>query len=264
MRIIGCDLHARQQTLAMLDTVTGEVVNRTLQHEGNEVRKFYSELPRPALVGIEAIGPMQWFLNLLEELNINCQVGGATKIRAAEPRKQKHDRRDAELILKLLVEKRFPAIWRPSKELLDLRALLLHCHHWVRLRTQVQNALQAIALASYVGLILREYSSGTHQRLGALTKQGSPFLRFLWNEVGALAMRRDPELQRFYRRKLVQKGLGKVSVAAARKLGIRLWIMLRDQIDYEEFCRRGQKQSGAACAGMLEVGNGANRHRPVD
>ena len=62
MRIIGCDLHARQQTLAMLDTETGEVVNRTLMHEGNQVREFYSELPRPVLVGIEAIGPMQWFL----------------------------------------------------------------------------------------------------------------------------------------------------------------------------------------------------------
>ena len=148
MRIIGCDLHARQQTLAMLDTVSGEVVNRSLQHEGNEVREFYSELPRPVRVGVEAIGPMQWFLNLLEELGIECQVGDATKIRAAEPRKQKHDRRDAELILKLLVERRFPAIWRPSKEQLDLRALLLHRHHWVRLRTQIQNALQAIALAN--------------------------------------------------------------------------------------------------------------------
>ncbi len=68
MRIIGCDLHARQQTLAMLDTVSGEVVNRTLMHEGNEVREFYAQLPPPVLVGIEAIGPMQWFLNLLEEL----------------------------------------------------------------------------------------------------------------------------------------------------------------------------------------------------
>jgi hypothetical protein len=58
---------------------------------------------------------------------------------------------------------------------------------------------------------------------------------------------------------------GKPRVEAARKLGIRLWIMLRDQIDYQEFRRRGQKQqSGAACAGMLEVGNGANSHRPVD
>jgi len=344
----------------MLDTATGEVVNRTLMHEGHEVREFYSQLPRPVLVGLEAIGPMQWFLNLLEELGIECRVGDATKIRAAEPRKQKHDRRDAELILKLLVEKRFPAIWRPSKELLDLRALLLHRHHWVRLRTQIQNALQAIALAnglrrgpglwshdgqakiaflplpphasyrrsalqamyrkideeveklteqvaqqarqragaqlllthpgvgpvtalatevflgdprrfadgkalaSYVGIIPREYSSGERQRFGGLSKQGSPLLRFLWGEAAAHAARRDPELQRFYRRKLVQKGLGKARVAVARKLGIRLWIMLRDQIDYQEFCRHGQKQSGAICAGMLEVGYGANRHRPVD
>ena len=98
-----------------------------------------------------------------------------------------------------------------------------------------------------------------------MTKQGSPLLRFLWCEAGAHAVRRDPELKRFYRRKLVQKGLGKARVAVARKLGIRLWIMLRDEIDYQEFCRRGQKQqSGTACAEVLEVGNGANRHRPID
>ena len=58
-------------------------------------------------------------------------------------------------------------------------------------------------------------------------------------------MRKDEELKRFYRRKLAQKGLGIAMVAAARKLGIRLWIMLREQIDYEEFCRRG-RQSGEA------------------
>jgi transposase len=148
MRIIGCDLHARQQTLAMLETTTGEVVNLTLMHEGNEVRDFDPELPRPVLVGIEATGSMQWFLNLMEELGIECRVGHPAMIRVAEPREQKHDRRDADLILKLLVENRFPAIWLPSKELLDLRALLLHRHQWVRIRTRVQNALQAIALAN--------------------------------------------------------------------------------------------------------------------
>jgi hypothetical protein len=58
MRIIGCDLHARQQTLAMLDTATGEMVNLTLMHEGNEVREFYSGLPRPVRVGVEATGSM--------------------------------------------------------------------------------------------------------------------------------------------------------------------------------------------------------------
>jgi len=57
--------------------------------------------------------------------------------------------------------------------------------------------------------------------------------------------------------------LGKARVAVARKLGIRLWIMLCDQIDYEEFCRRGEKQSGAACAGMPGTGLVSN-HREVD
>jgi transposase len=339
----------------MLDTTTGEVVNLTLQHEGDSVREFYSQLPRPVRVGIEATGSMQWFLNLMEELGIECQVGHPATIRAAEPRKQKHDRRDADLILKLLVENRFPSIWLPSKELLDLRALLLHRHQWVRMRTRVQNALQAMALAnglrrgaslwsqagqaklgslplaphtdhrrselqalyakfekeieklgervekqagerptalrlmthpgvgpitalatdvflgdptrfadgqalaSYVGIIPKEYSSGGRQRLGGLSKQGNPLLRFLWCEAAIHAVRRDPELQRFYRRKLFQKGLGKARVAAARKLGIRLWIMLRDQIDYHEFCRRGQmrQKNGSACAGMPELRYGA-------
>jgi transposase len=362
MRIIGCDLHTRQQTVAMLDTTTGAVERQTLRHDGSNTREFYSSLPRPVLVGIEATGSMHWFLNLMEQLGIECQVGHPGKIRAAEPRKQKHDRRDAELILTLLVENRFPSIWLPSKELLDLRALLLHRHQWVRMRTRIQNALQAIALAnglrrgpslwsqtgqdmiaslplaphtahrrselqamygkfqaeieklnqrveeqackrpgarllmthpgvgpitalatdvflgdptrfadgkalaSYVGIIPREYSSGGRQRLGGLSKQGNPLLRFLWGEAAAHAVRRDPELQRFYRRKLLQKGLGKAKVAVARKLGIRLWIMLRDEIDYNEFCRRGQMQqrSGDACAGMPEARNGADSHRPID
>ena len=60
------------------------------------------------------------------------------------------------------------------------------------------------------------------------------------------------------RRKLVQKGLGKARVAAARKLGIRLWIMMRDQIDYQEFCRRGKarQESGSVHAGMPDLDSG--------
>jgi transposase len=127
----------------MLDTTTGEMVNLTLMHEGNNVREFYSQLPRPVLVGIEATGSMHWFLNLMEELGIECQVGHPASIRAAEPRKQKHDRRDAGLILKLLAEKRFPAIWLPTKELLDLRALLLHRHQWVRTYADTHSELAA-------------------------------------------------------------------------------------------------------------------------
>jgi hypothetical protein len=67
----------------------------------------------------------------------------------------------------------------------------------------------------------------------------------------------DPELKRFYRRKLIQKGMGKARIAAARKLGIRLWIRMRDQIDYEEFRRRGKlRQSGEAHGGMPGYNSG--------
>lgn len=334
MRMIGCDLHASQQTIAMLDCATGEVVEKTLKHEADTVREFYAALPGPVVVGIEATGSMGWFLTLMDELAITCHVGHPAKIRKAETRRQKHDRRDAALLLELLTEDRFPSIWMPSTELRDLRALLLHRHQWVQMRTRVMNALQGLALAhgirrgaglwsragqatlaslplaphagdrrselqalldhltrhiedldervgaqarerpqarrlmthpgvgpitalatevflgdpsrfvdgkalaSYVGMIPSEYSSGDRQRLGKLTKQGNPLLRFLWCEAAIHAVRRDPVLQRFYRRKLQQKGLGKARVAVGRKLGIRLWILLRDQIDYEEFCRR--------------------------
>ncbi len=103
MKIVGCDLHARQQTIAMVDTETGEFTEKTLCHEGTAVREFYAALEGPVVVGIEATGAMQWFLELVEELSIECRVGHPAKIRAAETRKQKHDRRDARLVLDLLL-----------------------------------------------------------------------------------------------------------------------------------------------------------------
>jgi transposase len=338
----------------MLDTDSGEFVEKTLEHDSEELRNFYSRLTRQVLVGVEATGAMQWFLEWMEELGIECRVGDPAKIRAAEPRKQKNDRRDAQLLLKLLSENRFPTIWMPSTEQRDLRTLLRHRHQWVRMRASVQHTLQSMALnhglrrghslwnqagqhalralplaphasqrrkalmtlypslqesideldhevsqqvdqhpqarrlmthpgvgpitalatevflgnpmrftdgkavASYMGMIPREHSSGGRQRLGAMSKQGNALLRYLWCEAAMHAVGRDPELKRFYRRKLVQKGLGKARVAAARKLGIRLWIMLRDQIDYQEFCRRGKarQESGSVCAGMSDITNG--------
>ncbi len=65
----------------MLDTATGEVEKATLKHEGQSVREFYSTLPRPVRVGIEATGSMQWFVNLMEELGIECLVGHPATIR---------------------------------------------------------------------------------------------------------------------------------------------------------------------------------------
>ena len=80
----SCDLHARQQTIAMVDLETGEFSEKTLAHEGNMVREFYAGLDGPVVVGIEATGAMQWFLELLEELGIECRVGHPAKIRSVE------------------------------------------------------------------------------------------------------------------------------------------------------------------------------------
>jgi transposase len=112
-------------------------------------------------------------------------------------------------------------------------------------------------VASYIGMIPCEHTSGKRQRLGKMTKQGNSLLRYLWTEAVMHAVGKDPELKRFYRRKLIQKGMGKARIAAARKLGVRLWIMMRDQIDYEEFCRRGKlRQIGEAHAGRLDFNSG--------
>jgi Transposase len=129
MKIIGCDLHAAQQTIAMLDRETGEVVERTLTHEAGTVREFYAALPAPVVVGLEATGSMGWFLQLLDELGITYQVGHPATIRKAETRKQKHDRRDAALLLQLLTENRFhddvPRLRVPADDRPDFRCKAL-------------------------------------------------------------------------------------------------------------------------------------------
>lgn len=80
MQIVGVDLHARQQTISMLDTATREIVEKTLEHAGEAVREFYAGLDVLILVGVEATGSMPRFLQLMEELGIECKVGNPAKI----------------------------------------------------------------------------------------------------------------------------------------------------------------------------------------
>jgi transposase len=147
MKIIGCDFHPGYQQIAMLDLVTGEMVEKALSHERKEeVRAFYAGLEGSVRVGIEASGQSQWFERMLAELGQQVWIGDAAKIHASCERKQKTDRRDAELLLRLLAEDRFPRIWVPTAAERDERQLLLHRHKLVRMRTQVKNQLQALAL----------------------------------------------------------------------------------------------------------------------
>jgi transposase len=333
MLIIGCDYHPSWQQICWLDTETGETEEKKLEHASGEAERFYRQLPGHALVGMESTGNCQWFVELLGSLGHELWVGDALKIRACDVRAQKHDRRDAALILKLLLEGRFPRIWVPSGEEKDVRQLLIHRYKLVRIRAQVKNELQHLAMnqgitrkrklwskagekvlrelplkpwtsrrredlfriremlngqidrldcavveaaeknekaqllmtqpgvgpitsmafvltmgdvarfprgkqvASYLGLIPREYSSGGHQRFGSISKQGNRFLRMLLVEAAQVAVRCDPQMRNEYLHRCHRMAKGVAKVAAARKLAIRLYWMLRTNTGYPEVVR---------------------------
>jgi len=97
-------------------------------------------------VGMEATGFARWFERLLAELGIELWIGDAAEIKTKRVRKQKTDREDAQLLLKLLLEDRFPRVWIPNPENRDLRQLLWHRHRLVQMRTRIMNQLQALAM----------------------------------------------------------------------------------------------------------------------
>ena len=110
MKIIGCDYHPSYQQIAMVDTETGELVEGRLEHEHGEARRFYESLAGPVRVGMEAIGNAQWFERMLAELGHELWIGDAAQIRRLVVRQQKTDRRDAQHLLQLLLDERFPRI----------------------------------------------------------------------------------------------------------------------------------------------------------
>jgi transposase len=137
----GVDFHARQQTICCLKTETGELTSHELKHDHKEaLRKFYSELGAPVIVGLEASGYTPWFEQLLEELGHQVWLGDATEIRRRARRRQKNDRRDAELILELLCHDEFPRIHRPSPESREILRMLRYRHKLVKVRTLIRTA----------------------------------------------------------------------------------------------------------------------------
>jgi len=149
MMIIGVDYHPGDQYIAFADTETGECGERRLNHGDGEAEKFYQELKQRGVsvrVGMEATGYSRWFERLLAELGVEVWIGNAAKIKTKRVRKQKTDRNDAQLLLRLLLENNFPKIWVPSPENRDLRQLLWHRHRMVQMRTRIMNQLQALAM----------------------------------------------------------------------------------------------------------------------
>jgi transposase len=141
MIIIGVDFHPEFQQIASADTDTGELQERRLGHR-EEAETFYRELVTQRVrvgVGMEASGHARWFERLLGELQFELWIGDAAEIRTKRVRKQKTDRQDAQLKLRLLLEDRFPQFWVPNWENRDLRQLLWHRHRMVQARTRIMN-----------------------------------------------------------------------------------------------------------------------------
>lgn len=231
MLIIGCDFHSGFQQIAIFDNLTGEFEEKKLLHPG-QAAEFYRSQPEAVLVGMEAGAPCQWFRRLLDECGHELWVGDAAKIRASEVRKQKTDRRDAELILKLMLEKRFPKIWLPSEEERDVRQLLMDRHHRMRARTQVKNQLQSLAL-----------------------NQGLQKGKKLWSEAGRRQLRELPMMEHARRRRddLLQR------VAELDQQIAALDVLVRRQAEGREDARRLMTHPGVgpqtALAMVLTLGD---------
>ena len=119
MWIIGVDYHPSVQQIAFVNTDTGEFGERRLNHSDGEAERFYRELKAAGgsvRVGMEATGHARWFERLLAELGFELWIGDPAQIKAKRVRKQKTDRQDAQLLLQLLLEDRFPRVWIPSPE----------------------------------------------------------------------------------------------------------------------------------------------------
>ena len=173
MLIIGCDFHPGFQQVAIFDNRTGAIEEKRLQHRA-EAEQFYRSLAgQEVRVGMEACGHYPWFERLLAELGFELWMGDAAKVRASEVRKQKTDRRDAEHLLQLLMENRFPKIWVPSLEVRDVRQLLVHRHKRVQTRTRTKNQLQAMALSHGVQ---KKYKLWT--KTGRAELEQLPLLRY--------------------------------------------------------------------------------------
>lgn len=116
---------------------------------------------------------------------------------------------------------------------------------WVAFVGDASRFANSARLTSYLGLIPSEASSGGRQHLGAISKQGNTFVRFLLVEAAQTAVRGDPELGRWYRRLAAAKGRPKAKVAVARKLAVRLYWMSVRSVGYSGLLEDGNMQAGS-------------------
>jgi transposase len=149
----GVDFHARVQTVSYCDSADGEIHQRDLHHQKDDIRAFYSQFSGEVIVGFEASGYSPWFEKMLEEIGHQVWIGDATEIRRLAKRRQKNDHRDAAHILDLMLRGEFPRLHRYSVASLEVLRQLRYRNRLVKISTMAKNNLQAIAIGG--GLALR-------------------------------------------------------------------------------------------------------------
>ena len=338
---IGSDFHPHQQTAAWCDEGTGEIRTIDLAHNLEKIREFYSSFDGAVVVGIEASVRAAWFEKMLTGLGHKLVVGNPVLIRKRATSRHKSDKRDAELILELLMRGEFPTLWRREPESNEVLEVLRLRSSLVGQRTQDYNRLQALAhnaglpkgrirtpsfqalvkaiqmdeaggmvrehlfgmvgafneriaslevwlkakaaadkqvqllmtqkgvgyltalvtvhtlgdvsrftrltkqVAAFAGLDPLERSSAGRVRFGSVSKAGSPLLRYHLGQAAQIGSRYDAKLKSFYNRLAKKKPKAVAKTATARRLLVKLSIMLRDNITADEFDQRGRTVGNA-------------------
>lgn len=143
MVTVGVDLHKRVSQIAVL-TAAGEVAQHRLDNDPEKMVQFFSRIPAPASVAIEASGTWWWFADLLERLGHHPVLSHPKQTKAIAAAKLKNDRVDAERLALLLRADLLPRVWIPPAALREARELLRHRIGLVWLRTRTRNALQSL------------------------------------------------------------------------------------------------------------------------
>src|SRR6266568_1207987 len=167
----GVDFHARKQTISYLTIEDGEVQQTELHHEQDDIRGFYAKLRNlgPVIVGFETSGYAAWFEEMLEELGCEIWIGMPAAIRRQARRRQKNDRRDADLILELMLRGDFPRLHRYTPASREVLQQLRYRHRLVKLRTIVVNSLQYMALSRGVSLRTKLLTGRGQERMKQLS-----------------------------------------------------------------------------------------------
>lgn len=181
----GVDFHARLQTVSYCNTADGEIHQKDLHHQRDDIGAFYSQFTGEVIVGLETSGYSAWFEQMLEDLGHNVWIGDAAEIRRRASSRHKNDHRDANHILDLMLRGEFPRLHRHSAESREVLRQLRYRQRLVKITTMIKNNLQAIAIGNKLSLQAKLFTSAGRQRLlelpvvGVWAKQRQQWLELL-------------------------------------------------------------------------------------